>query len=68
MVSFLGVSMEFEECKRHRITVDNENFYVIIGEKFIDIKGPYEHRPENKKLWETLHQICEGLTSILKGE
>ena len=55
-----------ERCKRKRISIGGENFYLVVGKRFIDATVPHENRPENQDLRETMDAVCSEATELLE--
>jgi len=55
-----------ETCKRKRINIGGENFYLVVGRRFIDATVPHENRPENQDLRETMDAVCSEATELLE--
>lgn len=56
-----------ERCKRIKIVVDEENFYLIVGSNFVHATTPYENRPENHKLRVIVDTLCTEITRAMGG-
>ena len=57
-----------EKCKRKRIEIDGENFYLVVGKDFITATIPHENRPERLDLRNTVDTLCDGVSKLMKGE
>jgi hypothetical protein len=55
-----------ESCKRKRINIGGENFYLVVGKRFIDATVPHENRPENQDLRKTMDAVCAEATELLE--
>lgn len=53
-----------DDCVRRRVEIDGKNYYVVVGETFVDITPPRENRPENLKTRVMLETLCREITSI----
>ena len=58
--------MNGESCKRKRINIGGENFYLVVGKRFIDATVPHENRPENQDLRNTMDAVCAETTELLE--
>jgi len=59
------MSQPFEDAIRKCIKIDNENFYITVGKKFVTITIPHENRKEHEKLRQTVDSICDAITQAL---
>ncbi len=59
--------LDVVDCQRHRVTIEGENFYFIIGPDFIHATVAHENRPENQKLRQIVDSICEAITTLQGG-
>lgn len=58
--------IEGTKCIRKRLVFDDEHYYLIVGEKFLEIVTPHENRPENMKNRLLLNELCKTATKLLK--
>jgi len=58
--------MKGEICKRRRLTIGGENFYLVVGKRFIDATVPHENRPENRELRKIMDTVCAEATELLE--
>ena len=61
------MSADVKPCKRHKITIDGENFYLIVGDNWVRVTTPYENRPENHKLRVIVDTLCAAITAAQGG-
>lgn len=54
-------------CKRQRITIENENFYLIIGPNFVHPTVPDENKRESEKLRIIVETVCDEITLHMGG-
>ncbi len=60
--------MTEEPCKRKRITINNENFYLVVGKTFVDCTVPHENRPENLELRNVVDTLCGEISKMMGKE
>ena len=56
-----------EKCKRKRVEIGGENFYLVVGETFIEATVPAENRPDQKELREIVDTLCIEASKLMKG-
>lgn len=57
-----------EKCKRKRVEIGGENFYLVVGENFITATVPAENRPDQKGLRNIVDTLCAEASKLMKGE
>ena len=60
--------MKPQDCKRIRVTLNGENYYFAIGEKFIYATVPRENDPTMSRDRKLIEDLCRGITQALGGE
>lgn len=62
------MSQDYEEerCIRKRITINDENYYLVVGDTFVMATVPYENRPERMKERQVVESLCTEITSLLE--
>lgn len=60
--------MDGTSCKRHKVNVDGECYYLLYGKDICMVKHAFENRPENDKLTAVLGAICAKITEIKQTE
>lgn len=58
---------DVKPCTRHKVVIDGENFYLVVGENFCHATTPYENRPENEKTRRVVDTLCEEITRAQGG-
>lgn len=56
--------MKGEDCVRKKITINSENFYLVIGKTFLAVTVPRENRPEQSELRNVLEQVCATVNEV----
>jgi len=51
-------------CKRIKVIIDKENYYVTVGKEFVHVTLPHENRNLMKPVMDT---ICEVITQELQN-
>ena len=51
-----------EDCVRTRFTFDEENYYLVTGETFVDVTCPRENTPDRRGVAEAMDAICRVIT------
>jgi hypothetical protein len=59
--------IESDGCKRRRIEIGGENFYLVVGQNFVVCTVPHENRPENLQVRQIVETICETITDMQGG-
>ena len=59
---------EAENCIRKRITINDENYYLVVGTDFVMATVPYENRPERMNERRVVETLCDEITTALGGE
>lgn len=54
--------------KRRKVVINGENFYLTVGENFIEATVPYENRPDNQELRQIVETLCQTATVLMGGE
>ena len=54
-----------EPCKRRRVENGGQNFYLVVGNTFIDATIPHENRPENIELRRIIDTLCLDVSALL---
>lgn len=58
--------MSGERCTRKRIDIDGENFYIVVGDSFVQATIPEENFSKNKRVREVVELLCEGITGVME--
>lgn len=58
--------VEDEVCKRGKVTIDGENFYLIVGNRTVHATTPRENSEDRRKLRITVDAICEKISELLE--
>ncbi len=64
----MAQEQQVEDCIRYSTVIDGENFYFIIGKKFVSATVPDENKRETQKLRQIVNKICKELTKALGGD
>lgn len=59
--------MKGEPCIRKKRLIDGENYYIVIGETFLDVTVPRENKPEQSKVRNALEEICATVNEVRGG-
>lgn len=54
-----------EKCRRKRVSIGGENFYIVVGKEFIMATVPYENRPESTELRLAVEGVCVTATELM---
>lgn len=57
---------EVDDCKRRRVEIGGQNFYLMVGKTFVDVTVPHENRPESLPLREIVETLCREITNIME--
>jgi hypothetical protein len=57
---------DVENCTRQVITIDGENYYLVVGETFVTTVCPRENSPAMTKTRAILNDICGAVTAIME--
>jgi hypothetical protein len=55
-----------DDCKRHKVIIDDENYYLIVGKTFVEITCPFENRPENYEKRRLLNILCGEISKVME--
>lgn len=58
---------KYEDCKRYRVKIDGQNYYLTKGENFQMATVPFENRPEMLKERLSVDRICDAFTEAMGG-
>lgn len=56
-----------DDGKRKKVVVDDENWYLTIGKKFLTVTVPHENRPDRREKRLVLDVLCEHVYSVDRG-
>ena len=56
------MTTEPEICTRIKAEIGGENYYIMVGDKFVMATVPHENRPDQQKMRGIVDQICETIT------
>ena len=61
------MSQDYEEerCIRKRISINGENYYLVVGTTFVLATLPFENRPERLKERQIVETLCSEITELL---
>ena len=61
------MSQDYEEerCIRKRISINGENYYLVVGTSFVLTTIPAENRPERLKERQIVETLCSEITELL---
>ena len=57
--------MTEEKCTRKRIEIEGSNYYLIVGDDFVDVTVPHENRRENIPQRILLDTLCESISAVM---
>lgn len=57
---------EVDDCIRRRVEIGGQNFYLMVGKRFVDCTVPHENRPESLELREIVETLCREITEIME--
>lgn len=55
-----------ESCRRVRLKIHNENYYITVGKDFFHVTCPRENDPNMKREREALEIVSQAVNKILK--
>jgi len=53
--------MSGDDC----IEIDGQNYYLVVGDSFVDLTMPHQNRPENVKQRMTLDKLCVEISQMM---
>lgn len=56
---------EAGDCTRKAITIDGENFYVIVGDDFAQVTVPRENDPLISGTRKVAERVCDTITELM---
>lgn len=56
-----------EDCRRVRVKIDGQNYYVVLGQRSISITVPRENSMEMERERRLFETICALVTEALGG-
>jgi hypothetical protein len=56
--------MKGEDCIRRKITIEGENYYLMIGKTFLQATVPRENAPQQSQIRNIVEQICDTVTEV----
>lgn len=57
-----------EDCERHRVVIDGENFYLTVGRTFVEATVPFENTNDREKLRRIVKELTNAITRAMGGE
>lgn len=57
-----------DDCKRYKVVIDGENFYLTVGANFAEATVPRENSRDKEKLRKIVDTLCKTITKALGGE
>lgn len=57
-----------DACRRFKVVIDKENYYLTVGQNFVDATVPRENSRDNEKLRIIVDTLCSAITKALGGE
>jgi|WetSurMetagenome_2_1015567.scaffolds.fasta_scaffold432201_3 hypothetical protein len=54
-----------ENCTRKRITINGENYYLVVGRNFVMATIPAENRPDRLNERQIVETLCSEITEIM---
>ena len=55
-----------EPCKRKVIEIRGENFYLVVGQRRVDVTVPRENAPDQSEVREVSESLCAEITELLE--
>lgn len=55
------------QCKRKRVEIAGENYYLIVGKDWVQATVPRENAPENNDTRVVVETLCREITGLLGG-
>jgi hypothetical protein len=56
---------DVEDCKKSVIQIGGENFYLMVGDAFVDCTTPRENDPTRSNIRITVESICAEITRLM---
>jgi hypothetical protein len=58
--------MKEEDCIKQTVKIFNENFYLTIGDYFVDVTVPRENSPEQIRERTVADTLCRKITALMR--
>lgn len=59
--------MTHENVERRKVIVDDEHWYLTVGDRSLTVTCPFENRPENREKRLVLDILCDFVYSKQRG-
>ena len=60
------MKLDVERCQRHKIQINGENFYLVIGKTFVCCTVPDENKAKTLLLRKIVDELCENISGIME--
>lgn len=61
----MNQDFEEEKCIRKRITINDENYYLVVGKDFVMATVPHQNRPDRLNERIIVERICEEISFLM---
>lgn len=55
-----------DKCKRRRIVINDENFYLVVGKDFVHVTIPRENDPNFRGTRLIAETLCEEISKLME--
>ena len=58
--------MAGQDCIRHRVEIEGENYYITLGDDFVEATVPRENSPEQRRERQVASTMCRKITAMMR--
>lgn len=55
-----------DKCTKRTVVINNENYYLVVGDKFVQVTVPRENDPVMSETRQIAETLCDEITDVME--